>query len=242
MVVHANQARRRWAQRFDECLSGFPFAEESLRLLASNGVDRHVLIDLLGWYTSPGVQQDLGTIRAWAGTTAAKLLKVQKLARKLAKELAGVLPDFEIYGLTAWQSSKELAAIHSLRSAAESADDLRKHYKEISSRRGKGRNEEILVHLCLTVEAQTGTQHWSDIAYLLEVAFAVRGNIEDWTPDSLRKIVERFERTCPKVYKGMRSCIFEQYSARPKPSCVIKRSTRNRRTKARPWQPIIHGG
>lgn len=237
MVVRINVARQAWPKKFDARLRESPSAQESLRILLSHGLDRPVLVDFLGWYTNASLQ----SLRTWAGAMARKLSRVQSLSRKLADELDEGVPDFQMGGLTAWQISKEFVAIESLRRVSESTDDLGKHYKEISNSKGKGMNEEILVHLCLQVEAQTGSSHWSDIAYLLEVAFAAQGKMEHWDPDRLRNIVARFKKSCPKVYRGMRSFIFEQHSSRPKPFSAIRRSTRNRRTRTRPWEPTVHG-
>jgi hypothetical protein len=188
MGVRINLARAKWAKRFDECLRESPSAQKSLHILLSHGVNRHVLLDFLQWYTRTNLQP----LRTWAGAMARELSKVQLLSRRLADRLEKGLPAFEMGGLTAWQSSRETVAIESLRHTAEYAEDLGKHYKEISNLKGKARNEEILVHLSLTVEAQTGTPHWSDLAYLLEVAFAIRGDDRElWDQDRVRKTAPR---------------------------------------------------
>jgi hypothetical protein len=148
--------------------------------------------------------------------------------------LTADLPDIHM-AQTAFESLHENKAIQALDDAAANLEPLLQHYKAISSQKGKARNEEILVYLCLSIEVITGRPHWEDLAYLLEVAFESHGQSEDWDEDAVRKIVSRFERGLPHIYSSMREFLESAHPTKRTPAhSVVSRSTRNRRRGTQP--------
>jgi hypothetical protein len=226
-----------------EILQESPEAPRSLELLESGGMPRRVLLSFLHDYTDPQSVRRGRVKRAWAAELAKRLMKTSNLMQDTAERLEGADGVFNLWD-TAFQAYDEAGVVETLKSAVERLKLLQQHYHRISTQRGKARDEESLVYLCLKVDAITGRRNWENLAYLLEVAFEAQGHSEDWNEDALRKIVARFKRSHPKVYDSMKDFIISTVQQRPQPASVT-RSTRNRRfSERKPSEPVtalLHG-
>jgi len=217
-----------WPKKFDAELERHSFASESLKNLEGEGIKRRVLLSFLYDYSHPSSVKAQRALRKWAAGAAKRLEKTEKQMSRSAGELEAVLDDINMGFPTALQSLSEVSTINALKAAAERVRSLSKHYQRISSQRGKARNEERLVYLCLLVEGITGRAHWEDLAYLLDVAFATHGENEDWDEDAVRKVVARFQKAHPDFYAELRAYLVDQHREKAKPA-ALKRSTVTRR-------------
>jgi len=228
MTVTVSSSVCEWGKKFTAALRKHPYAAQSLEILEAEGVRRAVLLDFLYRYSTPDSVRQQRSLRKWAGETAKLLGKAEKLMINAADALESAIEDIQMGFPMALQSHGEAATVRSLRTAMEQTGKLRRHYKRISSQKGKARNEELLVYLCLLVEGITGRLHWEDLAYLLEAASFIHGESEEWDEDALRKIVGRFQKAHPEVYADLREFLVESRRGLPKP-VPVKRSTRTRR-------------
>ena len=229
-VIVSDFASGEWPKKFMTVLSQHPSALESLDNLEAEGMKRHVVISLLGSYSHPESVTSLRAFRKRAGETAKLLTRTETLMTKSANRLESVIEDIYEGLPSSLQSYNEVSTLRSLRAAIGETSRLRQHFRQTSSKKGKSRDEELLVRLCLSVEGVTGRRHWEDLAYLLDAAFSAHGEHEDWDEDRLRKIIKRFQKSNPKVYAGMRAFHVDRYRDKSKPT-PVKRSTRNRRVK-----------
>jgi hypothetical protein len=192
-------------------------------------MDVDPVIQTLYDYTHPRSVHYLRAVRKWAGDMSKMLAKTQKVAGQTLGMLSADLPNIHL-AQTAFESLHENQALQALEDAATLLEPLLQHYKTISSQRGKARNEEILVYLCLRIEVITGRSHWEDLAYLLEAAFDAHGQSEHWDEDAVRKIVTRFENAQPHIYNSMREFLESAHGGKwTPPHSPVSRSTRNRR-------------
>jgi hypothetical protein len=237
-VVQNSFVSGEWLGKLKKAFRVHPQAKESLDLLEAEGMRSRTVLQSLYSYTHPLSQKHQLVLRSRAGKLATLLQRVEKLAKKVSKEIESSRPHFEI-SLPEWHSP-ELEAMHALEQVAEQIVPLKEQYDQVSSLRGKRRDESQLVCLCLVVQAITGRPHWADLAYLLEAAFLAHGHSEDWDEDSLRKIVVRFRKAHPILYDDMR-VLSRFHHSPPVPQDSAKRSTRNRRAaNTNPSTPTIH--
>jgi len=228
-----------WLGKLNRVFKEHPHSKESLGLLEAEGVPSRTVLHFLYSYTHPQSRQHQGALRQRARKLARLLQKVGKLAETASKEVESSRPHFEL-GPMEWQLYLESAAVHILNAAAKDIAPLRQHYHQISSVRGKLRDEGELVYLCLLIEDITGRPHWEDLAYLLEAAFLVHGVSEDWNEDAVRKIVKRFRKDHPKLYVDMADFVRSSHED-PSQRSPARRSTRNRRiAESKPSTPSTH--
>jgi hypothetical protein len=217
-----------WQKSFKDVLKRHPFATQSFENLKGEGFKEAALVRFLYEYSHPSSVKAQRATRKWAAALAKQLAKTEKLMRKSADDLESCIDRVELGFATQLQTFSEKPTVHTLRTAAECVGNLREHYKRVSSQKGKARDEEQLVYLCLLVEGATGRPHWEDLAYLLDAAFAAHGENEDWDEDALRKVVTRFRKQHPKAYADMRNFLVDSRQGEAKPT-ALKRSTRTRR-------------
>jgi hypothetical protein len=227
-----------WRNRFLANTKLNPYADESLSLLRHEGIDVDALIRTLYDYTHPRSVSHLRAVRKWAGDMSKMLATAQKVAGQTLGMLSADLPNIHL-AQTAFESLYENQALQALEDAATLLEPLLKHYKTISSQRGKARNEEILVYLCLRIEVHTGRPHWEDLAYLLEAAFEAHGQSEEWDEDAVRKIVTRFEKAQSHIYNSMREFLELSHPTKIPARSPVSRSTRNRRVAPRKSRTAI---
>jgi hypothetical protein len=178
-----------------------PGAEESVTRLQREGMDTRVLIGFLYDYTHPDSISMTMQKRRSAREMMKRIPKVQQNLKDAAETLQAILPLMSEQ--TVFVSFH--SAIHTMRDIALQLAPLCKEVKKVSSQRGKGRNDEILVFLCLDIQAITGRPHWGDLAYLLEVASELHGKPEDWDADKVRGIFKRFRSSYPKTFQATRN-------------------------------------
>ena len=237
VVVKTNEALLNWPGTFAKVAKQHPAAKESIALLKAEGLDADVLIGMLYYCTNTRSVQSLRRIRKWAGGMAQLMAETEESLKGTADQLEKNFEDFWLAAPTPWQVYSEPRMIAKLRSVASELPALYEHYKQLSSQRGESRDEEGLVRLCLYVEASTGRPHWSDIAYLLEVAYLAHRVREEWNEGKLRKIVLRYERTYPIYYRQLSNYIFEAHG-QSQPAAPVTRSRRNRRQRTKkPSEP-----
>lgn len=227
-----------WPKKFAAALKSIPNAAESLRLLEKDRVNSCTLISFLYEYTHPDSVKRQRALRAWARGTVRLLAKSEKLMVDAVNRLSA-RPGLPISGETGFETD----ALRSYDAAIQNTHRLIEHYRRLSSQKGKARNNELLVMMCLVIEAASGRSHWSDIACLLEASFLSHGKNEDWDADSVRSVVRRFKQDRPIIYREWRDLIVvSPLGSKPQgnpPRSIAKRSTRNRRiAESKPSDPI----
>jgi hypothetical protein len=161
-----------WPKRFLGILREHLAVRQSMDNLEAEGIKRPVLMSLLHSYSDPESVRAQRSFRRRAGETAKLLTRTETLMTKSANRLEGVIEDIHMGLPSSVQSYNESSTLRSLRAAIGETSRLRKHFKRTSSKKGKSRDEELLVRLCLSVEGVTGRRHWEDLAYLLDAAFS----------------------------------------------------------------------
>ena len=210
-----------WIREFNKVLQRRPFEAKSLSHLVTSGVPRDQVLTSLYFYTHPQACRSHRSLGVEARGLAALLKKTRFIIEQTAKRI-------EAKALLSWRTTSESAAVDSLLCAAQRLEPLMKHYKEISSSRGKHRWDADLVHLWITIKQMTGQSHWEDLAYVLELAFEASGDgKQEWKPDTVRKVVTRYLESHPELHEYSELRIVREQPISTRPRC---RSTQNRRT------------
>jgi hypothetical protein len=228
MSIVVNDSRL-WRRKFIAQLSSHRETAESLRLLRAANMPEGEMLWFVYEYTDPLAVRRQRSLRTKARELADRLIKAGELMKQSMAAVSSLVSDVRLAG-TPWESHLEAPAAETLRSAVGHTHRLAEHYKRMSSQKGEARNEEVLVYLCLLIEARTDRPHWLDIANLLELGFLAHGHSESWDADKLRKIVKRFRSDYPEVYKEMRDFILREHGPSEQ-TTTPGRSTRNRRGK-----------
>lgn len=219
-----------WFRKFDVALRQNSYTEQALSSLEGAGIDRRTLLYFLHRYSDPSSIKHQRALRRRAGRAAVPLMKLVRDMRRAADEIASAAADLAARP-GALQSYEESSVIDGLRMAADRVDDLSKRYKRFSSQKGKARDDEALVFLCLKIKAKTGRAHLEDLAYLLDIAFSVSGNDDqEWDEDSLAAVVKRYKKSWPEYYRQTLESITDLHSGMPLPPRT-RRSTANRRSR-----------
>jgi hypothetical protein len=212
-------------------------AQEALDFLAAGGMARKHVASVLFWYTDPDSAYLQDRITKLAKTHVPMLGAIQRELWDCHRSLAQSDED-RMTAPSPWPVDVIDEVAEEMLEASAMAGNLADKLRAFTSAKGKLRNEEVIVSLCLEVQALTGKPHWTDIAYLLEAAWRTRGRREVWNEDRLRKLFNRYRESYPRAFIALKErAAAMKGEAHPKPEAKMSRSTRNRR-KAEPRAKI----
>jgi hypothetical protein len=227
--VHLEQERAAWMLRFFKVVQKDDYARDALAFLVTGGMDRERVASILFWYTDPRSAHLQSRVAALAKLHVKTLDAIQKALWDCQRELS----ESEIDRMTApssWPVDQIAQVAEVMLEASAYAGDLSYKLRPLTSAKGKLRNEEVLVSLCLEVLAVTSDPHWTDIAYLLDSAVATRGEDPSWDEDRLRKVFHRYQKTYPRQFAALKDRAGRMTDeSRPEPGGKTSRSTRNNR-------------
>lgn len=87
-------------------------------------------------------------------------------------------------------------------------------YRRASSQRGALRPEHWVVFLHFLVRYVNGVAGDKTVAALLRAGYAARGLNEPWTPEQVRKVVDRYQKGKAAEYEGIRALFFPEPETR----------------------------
>jgi hypothetical protein len=226
-------AKTTWSKRFVSELQGTH--ADSLRILEKRGVHKALLLHYLFHYSERTSLDEERAVRSGAALMREELGKTRKSMSELADRLQPVRATVSMAGF----SPHELPTPEGLRSAVSKICDVEQFHKRMASRRGKGRRDDFLVWAHLVIKVHTGDPHWDDLANLLETAFGMSGRGQVWDKDTVRRIVERYEKSRPEQYWPMSELMKDHYANAPTPK-PLRRPSSNRRRASVSRNPFIY--
>lgn len=221
--------RSQWMPRFFKTVERDTDARDALGFLVAGGMDRQYVADSLFWYTHPASAFYQSHMSTRAKQLVPMLEAIQDPLWTLQLALAQGDED-RITAPSAWPFAEIDEGAEAMMNAWVWATDLAHRLKPFCSAKGKSRNEEVIVRLCLEVDAITGQKHWADIAYLLDAAWRTCGEKPKWDQDGLRKVFARYQKAHPRAFNALREQANRMKGqAPPQRNAKQSRSTRNRR-------------
>jgi hypothetical protein len=221
--------RKEWISRFLDVVRHDDYARDALDFLIAGGMIRKHVASVLFWYTRPVSAYYQSRISTLAKQHVPMLEAIQK--ELWACQLAlGQDDEDRATAPTSWPVAHIDEVAEVMMEASVFASDLADKLRPFTSAKGKLRNEEVIVSLCLEVRAITGKPHWTDIAYLLEAAWKARQKRQMWDQDRLRKVFNRYRESYPTQFNALEQRTEGMKDkTRPQRNGKLGRSTRNRR-------------
>jgi hypothetical protein len=221
--------RKEWISRFLDVVQHDNYARDALDFLVVGGMIREHVASILFWYTDPLSAHEQTRITALAKSYVRMLDALQKKLWDCQRSLGQSEVD-RMTPPSSWPVDHIDEVAEVMMEASVFVSDLADKLRPFSSAKGKLRNEEVLVSLCLEVRAVTGMPHWIDIAFLLEAAWETRGERQMWDQDSLRKVFNRYRESYPPQFNALKERADGMKDlGRPQLNGKTARSKRNRR-------------
>ncbi len=229
-LTHLKVERKAWIPRFFKMVEADSYTRDALAFLVTGGMDRKQIASILFWYTNPRSEY----LQRRVSSLAKSHVKMLDAIQKALWDCQQSLDESEVDRMTApssWPVKHIEEAAEVMLEASVYAADLAYRLRPLSSAKGKSRNEEVIVSLCLQTRAVTGKPHWMDIASLLKTAWQVRGLRRNWDQDRLRKVFNRYRDSYPPQFRALKAEADGMKDEAGPSVGQVTRSTRNRRTR-----------
>jgi hypothetical protein len=214
-ALQAVGARRPWVKRFIVVLRDASKAAESFNNLIDAGLDTKDLLNSLELACTADmashavriqdVARDVSTFAARLKQSARQLKKFETLANEKVYFKMLLVPEFQ--GLS--------GRLDSL------AKSLQNEANELSKTMTAREASTIPVaFLAGWVKGVTGSEHYGDLARLMEAYYSMIGKLKDVTPQAVKKRVQRFRKKHSYAYAHFESMARRQYGYPEKPKFV----------------------
>lgn len=224
-----------WEERFQATIKESRSYQRSLEIIYSCGLGTDVILSALKAYTEVGALEQVHEVQQLAKFQLTVLSKFRRRVCVFGAEMSlmpdedrGLIPELPI----GWPVELTCKLHRQLDNLQETADELWTLLRPNRSGKGAGRNDEVLVRLCLLVRAASDSPHWRDLSDLVEAAFIASGRDETWDKDKLRKVFLRFRKTHREDFEQLQHNAERSKHTLPATGAIAVRPPVNRRRAA----------